>query len=327
MKRLLFGATMVVALCFANSANAYLGSFSPNDGYNVQSGLVYGDVSYYDAGQYGVNAGGGSGPNQIVADSGLWSVQGAVGGYFSNAANRTSYISGTPPYPTTGTGALAAYVVGNHAPGRLDGSSLAIRNDTPLGATGPLVYDSALDTFDFGGITPASVTSGPLQVGLYFCPNPGDSAPDPSGMFADKFTMSLLDSVGNIGLQWGYARDNSVVWRDSPSNAWNSTTFVADQNNWDGVRFNLDLTADTFSMDYFDVSASTWTNIVPTGTAMGQAMGNFTTVRWQLEDGLFAGTGGKNFFDDFSISSVPEPGTAALFVITMTTFLSIPKRN
>ena len=55
----------------ATPALAYLGSFTPNDGYHVQSGLVYGDVSYYNAGQYGANAGGGPGPTQITANSGL----------------------------------------------------------------------------------------------------------------------------------------------------------------------------------------------------------------------------------------------------------------
>ena len=109
---------------------------------------------------------------------------------------------------------IGAYIVGNHGPGRTDGSSLAIRNDTPLGVTGPLVYNYELDTF---------------------------------------------------------------------------------------------------SMDYFDVSANTWTNLVPAGTAMGQAMNDFTNIRWQLEDGLAAGVGGKNFFDDFSFSTVPEPSTLLLF--------------
>ena len=262
MKHFFLAAGIAAGLCIATPASAYLGSFSPNDGYHVQSGFVYGDVSYYNAGQYGVNAGSGIGPTQITADSGLWSAQGPVGGYFSTAVDRSNYTAGTHPYP------LGAYIVGNHAPGRTDGSSLAIRNDTPLGVTGPLVYDYQLDTFDFGGVAPASITSGLLQMVLYFCPNPGDSAPGPSGTFDDKFTMSLLDSVGNIGLQWGYARDNSVAWRDGPSSAWNTTSFIADQTNWDGVRIDLDLTADTFAMEYFDVSASTWTKIVPTGTPM-----------------------------------------------------------
>ena len=37
-------------------------------------------------------------------------------------------------------------------------------------------------------------------------------------------------------------------------------------------------------------------------------MQDLTVLRWQLEDGLFAGVGGKNFFDDFAFTvNVPEP--------------------
>ncbi|TWU24608.1 hypothetical protein [Bythopirellula polymerisocia] len=327
MKYTIIIATFLAASWLSTPANAYLGSFAPSDGYNVQSGFVYGDVSYYNAGQYGVNAGGGPGPTQITADSGLWSVTSSVGGYFSTVVDRANYISGAPPYVNPTTNALGAYIVGNHGPGRTDGSSLAIRNDTPLGVTGPLVYNYELDTFDFGGIAPASVTTGPLQFGFYFCPNPGDT-PSPDGTSKDKFLMSLVDSGGNIGLEWGYARDNAVTWRDGPSSSWNSTAFIADQTNWDGVQFDLDLTADTFSMDYFDVSANTWTNVVPAGTAMGQAMNDFTNIYWQLEDGLFAGTGGKNFFDDFKIEvNVPEPSSVAMATLACITMLGACRRR
>jgi hypothetical protein len=48
-----------------------------------------------------------------------------------------------------------------------------------------------------------------------------------------------------------------VVWRTSPSNPWNSTSFVADQTNWDGIQIDLDLTADTFGIAYYDVSSNT----------------------------------------------------------------------
>ncbi|MDZ4818809.1 MAG: PEP-CTERM sorting domain-containing protein [Planctomycetota bacterium] len=297
----------------AAPAQGALFSFGPQDGYDVQSGLVYGDVSYYNAGQFGANAGGGPGPTQITADSGLWSVVGPAGGYFDNPVDRASYTLGTPPYSVSDPNAVASYLVGGHSGGRTDNWNLAMRNDRPLG-TGAAVYEYQFDSYDFGGISPASVTSGPVQVGFYFCPNPGDS----SGTGAaptDKFTMSFKDSVGNIGFEWGYARDNSVTWRTSPSNSWNTTSFIADQTNWDGLRVDIDLTADTFSMDYYDVSANTWTNIVPSGTGMGQALNDLTVLRWQLEDGLFSGVGGKNFFDDFSVTPVPEPSTIVMFLM------------
>ncbi len=302
--------TVVLLVGVATPARAALFSFAPQDGYDVQSGLVYGDVSYYNAGQFGANAGGGPGPTQITADSGLWSVVGPAGGYFDNPADRASYIFGTPPYSPSDPNAVASYLVGGHSGGRTDNWNLAMRNDRPLG-TGAAVYEYKFDSYDFGGIAPASVTSGPVQVGFYFCPNPGDSAGTGEAP-KDKFTMSFKDSSGNIGFEWGYARDNSVTWRTSPSNPWNTTSFIADQSNWDGLRVDIDLTADTFSMDYFDVSANSWTNIVPANTAMGLPLSDLTVLRWQLEDGLNAGLGGKNFFDDFSVTVVPEPSTIVM---------------
>jgi hypothetical protein len=81
-------------------------------------------------------------------------------------------------------------------------------------------------------------------------------------------------------------------------------------------------------MDYFDVSANTWTNVVPTGTAMGQAMNDFTNIGWQLEDGLAAGVGGKNFFDDFSVAvNVPEPSSVALVAGLLLTSLTTGRRR
>mgnify|MGYP000219586228 CR=1 FL=1 len=315
-----------LTLTFTTSAHAYLGSFTPQDGYHVQSGLVYGDVSYYNAGQYGTNAGGGPGPTQIVADSGLWSVVGPAGGYFSNPTDRNNYTASAPPYAAGDSNALGSYFVGGHSGGRTDNYNLAIRNDIPLG-TGAEVYDYELDIYDFGGIAPASVTSGPVQVGFYFCPNPGDT-PNPGTIPSDKFTMSFKDSLGNIGLQWGYLRDNKVVWRANASGPWNPTAFIADQTNWDGLTVDIDLTADTFSMDYFDVSASSTTNIVPAGTALGQPLNDLTVLGWRLEDGLFAGNAGKNFFDDFTFNvAVPEPGSVVLTALAFASLLGVRRKR
>jgi hypothetical protein len=291
-----------------------LGSFTANDGYYVQSGEIFGDVSYYNAGQSGPNAGGG-GYVQLPKDTGLWTLNTPVGGYFATVADRNAATSAAPPYPFSPVpNALGAYIVGGHGGGRTFDTCLALRNDTPLG-TGPMMYDYDLDTYDFGGQTPASITTGIVPVQFYFCPNPGDST-QPGSKVGDKFTMSFKDSSGNIGLQWGYGRDNSVYWRTSASNPWNATSVIADQANWDGVKVNLDLSNDTFSIDYFDISANTWSNLAPVGTAMGMPMTNLTTLGWQLEDGLFAGQGGKNFFDDFSFTDpVPEPSTVALVAL------------
>ncbi|MEX2188616.1 MAG: hypothetical protein WD875_17545 [Pirellulales bacterium] len=306
---------LAVALIVPSRAMAYLGSFGPNDGYYAQYGTFLGDVTYYNAGQSGINAGGGP-TMQIVADSGLWTLQSPVGGVFPSAALRAPYIATAPPYALTDPNGVPAYLLGGHFSGRNnDGYNLAFRNDTPIG-TGPAIYEYAIDTFDTGGPVPASVTSGVNSVGFYFCPNPAD-VPDPSGQAHHKFTLSVKDSLGNIGLEWGYARDNEVTWRDSPSSPWTYTGVYANSTNWDGIDIDVDLTADTFGIDYYDVSANTWSTMVPAGTPLGMPLLNITTLRWQLEDGVATGTGGKNYFDDFSIQTpVPEPSSIALVALT-----------
>ena len=57
-------------------------------------------------------------------------------------------------------------------------------------------------------------------------------------------------------------------------------------------------------------------NLAPAGTLMGQTMGDFTHIGWQLEDDVHGGTGGKNFFDDFGFV-VPAPGAAGLLGLGM----------
>ncbi|MGL4512636.1 MAG: PEP-CTERM sorting domain-containing protein [Lacipirellulaceae bacterium] len=311
----LFFPVLIGGLALAASpAWALLGSFTANDGYFPGYGTVLGEVSHYNAGQHGVNAGGGAAA-QIVADSGLWNLLTPVGATFATVADRNTYLSaGVGSYPAVGVNHANAYILGGHFPGRTgDQANLALRNDTPLG-TGTMKYEYSLDSYDFDGIAPASITSGPIDVEFYFCPNPGDT-PNPTVGPTDKFALSFKDSLGNVGLEWGYQRDNSVVWRTSPSNPWNTTTFVADQTNWDGLEVNIDLTGDTFGMDYYDVSTNLWTNLVPAGTPMGQPLQDLTVLRWSLVDGLFAGTGGKNYFDDFNFTVVPEPTSTFLALL------------
>ncbi len=292
----------------AGHARAYLGSFTPNDGYQILQPWV--DVSYFNTGQYGVNAGGGTW-NHVAPNSGLWKVTSSNGAIYGSTAARNAATSGAPPYaavpPVAGNSTV--YIVGNHAPGRTDGGSLAFRNDTTLGA-GAATYDYSIDTYDTGGINPATVTSGTVSTNFYFCPNPADPLM-PGTRPRDKFAMSFKDSSNNVGFQWGYAADNEVYWRTSTSGLWTYTGVYANQNNWDGLNVNIDLSAGTFGIDYYVVASNLWQTMVPTGTALGTPMSNLTTLGWQLEDNVFSGVGGKNFFDDFSIT-IPGPGPAAL---------------
>lgn len=295
------------------NASAYLGSFAPADGYSLSvfnGSANWCDVTHYNAGQYGVNAGNGAGPTPIAPNSQLWTVVSQAGGFFPTAAARNAAIGGAPPYPNTvPAGTIPSYIVGNHFPGRGgDGNNLAVRNDSPTG-TGAIVYDYSIDTYDTGGTVPSTVTSGPVSTQFYYLPNPSMPV-QPGTRGPDKFTMSFRDSGGNTGLEWGYAADNEVYWRNA-SGPWNYTGIYADAGDWDGIDVNIDLTADTFGIDYYDVGTNTWFNLVPAGTALATPMTDLTVLRWQLEDNVSSGIGGKNFFDDFTFH-IPEPSTLAL---------------
>ncbi|MFO0790691.1 MAG: PEP-CTERM sorting domain-containing protein [Pirellulales bacterium] len=315
----------LTALVSPNTAFARLGSFNSNDGYQLvlagPPNYNWADVTYYNAGAYGVNAGGGPGPTMISPDSGKWKLISQVGGFFGSSAARSSTVGSAPPYPTVNPGnTIPAYLVGGHFPGHnqnTDGQNLAFRNDTPPG-TGPAVYDYYLDQYDLGS-TPSLITSGNIKTDFYFLPSVGGQFS--GGLPPDKFTLSFVDTSGNIGLQWGYAMDNQVTWRTNPSGPWNYTGIIAAQQNpngnpqWDGVSIDINLTNDTFQFDYYTAATNTWSTVVPAGTPLNApGMQDFTRLRWRMEDNVSGYFFGKNYFDDFSFKAptVPEPSTIAL---------------
>ena len=304
----------LVAVACASSAQANLGSFAPADGYSlsVYSGTYnWSDVAYYNAGSYGPNSGGGPGPNFQAPNSGYWSILSQAGGMLPTLAARTALLGTAPPYPTANPGGAVVYLVGDHSPGRTDNSSLAFRNETPSGSIGPATYDYAFDTYDTGGPIPSSVTSGVVNFNMFFATSP-NSPPSGSGAFpADRFTQSFRDSSGNIGAQWGYAVDNTIMWRTNPSGPWTYTSFFANAGLWDGISIDIDLSADTFALNYYDVVGNVTNNLVPAGTPLGTPMNDFAGLHWQLEDGTTGGIGGKNFFDDAKLT-IPAPGAMAL---------------
>ncbi|MFN0135295.1 MAG: hypothetical protein ACKVS9_04165, partial [Phycisphaerae bacterium] len=87
MKSLLF--VSAAATIVASTASAHLGSFGPADGYSLSvfNGTAnWCDVTHYNAGQYGANAGNGPGPTPMAPNSQLWSVVSQAGGFFPTTA-------------------------------------------------------------------------------------------------------------------------------------------------------------------------------------------------------------------------------------------------
>lgn len=317
-------AMLTISLASASKSHAYLGSFDIPDGYNQFATQVPGtppsdfsDVVYYNAGVIGPKA-------QIAYNSGAWKLLTQAGAFFPTSATRNAVVSAAPPYPAfPSSGTVPDYVIGNH-PGGRTGGALALRNEG--GANGAMEYDYTLDTVDFGGPTPASVTSGNVVTQFYFCPNGMDNNPT-----AEKFIMSFRDGTGATGLQIGYRHDNQVQWRPGNSGAWTLAGITADSLAYDGFRVDMNLSNDTFQLEYFDVSASTWSTLAAAGTSLGTPMQNLTNLRWWLDEFTVAGDpsgyAGKNFFDDFSfkVNPVPEPSTC-LLVLTSLCGLSLRRR-
>jgi hypothetical protein len=307
-------AAAAFAAAQGGAALGYLGSFSPADGYsiNVFSGNYnWADVTYYNAGAYGPNAGGGSGPTFIPADTGKWSLLSNAGGFFSTSAARSATVGSAPPYPTTHPTGVPVYLIGDHFGGRTDNSALAFRNDMPQGSVGRAEYDYVIDSFDTGGVNPTSITSGIVSHDIYFFSNPADPVV-PGVRAPNKFGLGFRDSAGNVGVEWGYARDNELQWR-AGAGPWIPTGLYANAA-YDGMRVNIDLTTQTFGIDYFNAITTTWSPLVPVGTPLGAAMNNLAGLRWGLEDGVNSGIGGKNLFDDSSFV-IPTPGAAALLAL------------
>ena len=300
---------------FAPSAEAYLGSFEPADGYTLSPipgspPSIFTDVTYYNSGQFGVNAGGGS-PAQIPFNTGSWRLppSSQPGAFYATSAIRNAWLGVTPPYPASGgPSSLPVYIVGNHFGGRTSFSALALRNDTAF-PIGPMEYTYALDTYDFGGPVPASVTSRVVSTSFSFCPNPVDQ------FSTEKFIMSFQDSGGAIGMQLGYSRDNQVYWRQGSSGAWNYPGIIANSTNYDGFTVDIDLSNDTFGLEYYQVASNLTTTLAAAGTPLGANMTNLTNLRWWLDDQTILGVGGKNFFDDFQFRVVPEPAGGMLALL------------
>ena len=336
---LAFAACVLAAALNASPVFAYLGSFNQNDGYLLQTGPLqnynWADVTYYNAGGFGANAGGG-GLTPIAPDSGKWKLISQVGGFFGSSANRNAAVGTAPPYPASNPGnTIAAYLVGQHFPGHnySDNANLAFRNDNPPG-TGAATYDYYLDQYDLGS-TPSLITAGNIKTDFYFLPTVG-AQPSPA-LPPDKFTLSFVDTLGTIGLQWGYAMDNQVTWRTNPSGPWNYTGIFAAQQanpvnpNWDGVSIDINLTNDTFQFDYFVAATNTWSTVVPAGTPLNfPGMLDLTRLRWRLEDDVHGYFAGKNYFDDFSFKAptvVPEPCTAALAALALVAVCNLRRKR
>jgi PEP-CTERM motif len=292
--KLLLALSMAALVFHGQACYAYLGGFEDPDGYKP----FLNDVAEYNAGQYGANAGGGS-YTVITPNTGLWTkLQG-------------------PLYPTAGSTGFVAYATGHAGYDRTNPSTsdqaLVITTNTDGWSGGQQEYSYSVDSYDLGGVNPASTGGDKINISFWSCSyilgtgEGGGLGPGTIG-----HTVSFYDSSGNLGFAVGgiqpgtttdYAATNVGSWVQS-SVAVGTNTF----HRWD---IALDLGAQTVSIDVYE--GSTLTSLV-TNAPLINTMNDFTEMR-------FLSTPGVNnakvwALDDFAMSvdsrKVPEPGTGLL---------------
>jgi hypothetical protein len=292
----LFSALTLLALTltFTGNAWAYLGGFEGPDGYRP----FFDDVANYNAGAHGANAGGGL-YTPIIPNTGLWSkLQG-------------------PLFPAVGTTGNFAYATGHQNFDRTNPSTsdqaLVITTNADGWGAGSQEYSYNVDSFDLGGVNPATTGGDVLMISFWSCSwIPGSSEGGGLGAGTIANTISFYDSSGNLGFAVGgiqpgtttdYAATNVGSWVQSGVSVGTST-----YHRWDIM---LDLGAQTVSIDVFESAILT---PLVVNAPLINTMNDFSELRFLSAPGV------SNYkvwaLDDFAmkVQRVPEPGSCLLVV-------------
>ena len=283
---------IVVALC--GSANAYLGGFEDPDGYKP----FLNDVANYNAGAYGANAGGGA-YTPITPNTGLWQkLQGAL-------------------YPATGTAGGVSYGTGHQSLDRTNPSTsdqaLVITTNADGWTAGPQEYAYSLDSFDLGGVLPASTGGALVNLSFWSCASiygTGEGGGLGAGTIGD--TISFYDSSGNLGFELGYRQPATITdyAATNVNGTWVQSAIAVNPSTYHRWDIALDLNLQTVSVDIFE--AGTLTNLI-SGSSLINPMSNFTQLRFESTAGV---DNAKIWsLDDFEFQVVPEPATLSLLTL------------
>ena len=283
-------ATMLLTVT-AGTSQAYLGGFEDPDGYES----FLDEVANYNAGAYGANAGGGS-YTTITPNTGLWQkLQG-------------------PLYPVTGSSGYFAYATGHQNYDRTNPSTsdqgLVITTNSDGWTAGTQEYSYSLDSFDLGGVVPATTGGQTINLSFWSCARifgTDEGGGLGAGTIGD--IISFYDSGGNMGFQLGYRQPATITdfAAYNVNGTWVQSTVAVNPSTYHRWDVTLDLNLQTVSVDIFE--AATLTNLV-SNSALINAMSNFTELRFESTPGV------RNdkiwSLDDFGFQVVPEPATIAL---------------
>lgn len=305
-----------------NPANGFTGIVPASTFPNTMGDTSHGpDVSRYNAGQYGTNAGGPGGTGaDIIDNSGLWQALSGgrlnedIGGTFSNGYQ---YLGNT--------GGLVFnqnrdYVHAYRYTGARNGSQVLnlLAQDTNL------QYDYALDHRDLGGTSPSATLASIIAMTFWFCPADTDDT-----HLNNLFGLTLRDAIGQSVFSVGYTGDNLIQYRLSGAgDDWMSTSAKAGSMGWSSISITLNTESNTVNLSlraYDDMTATLGSTVsILDGQYVGLDAGALTSLRWDLRGGTLenGAVSYKNYFDDFTfdVAPVPEPGgllavaVAALFL-------------
>ncbi|MBL9129805.1 MAG: PEP-CTERM sorting domain-containing protein [Verrucomicrobiaceae bacterium] len=297
-----------------NSANGFTGIVPASTFPNTLGDLTHGpDITRYNAGLYGTNAGGpGGGAADIIDNTGAWTA--LLGGRLNEDLGGT-LANGYQYFGNTSTGNIFlqnrdyvhAYRYG------------AARNGTQvlnlLAQDTSLRYNYALDSRDLGGTNPAATANSIIAMTFWFCPADTDDT-DVDNLFG----LTLRDAAGQSVVEVGYTGENIVQYRLPGGGGWISTGSTAGSQGWSEMNVTLNTATDVVSLSvraYDDINAvlGTTTTLLA-NQVLGLDAGALTDLRWDLRGGPLnnGAVSYKNYFEDFSFAvtpvPVPEPGSA-----------------
>ena len=284
-------------------AHALLGGFEASDGYL----RFLNEVTKYNAGQFGANAGGGS-STAITDGTGLWY-------NMSGLQNKNSFATGYQFYDR------------QH---RLTNAQALMITTNSEGWNGPAMkYGYHLDSNDLNGLSPANTAGKKININFWWCPTiHGTSEGGGLGAGTIGDTIEFVDSKGHVGFTVGLKQPSTSTDYVGYNNGsgfvqTNVVGYNTGYSNWD---ITLDLANKTVTASYWDVLTNTSYSLL-NGAGLAASMSDFTEMR-------FASTAGIKpqnalLLDDFKFTvgstnnAVPEPGVNALLLGMATTGISL----
>lgn len=292
MKTTILTIATVLFFSIINSADAYLGGFEDPDGYRP----FLNDVTVYNAGQYGANAGGGA-SFSIAPNSGLWAkLQG-------------------PLVPATGLAGGVAYATGHQNLDRTNPSTsdqaLVITTNADGWTMGPQEYSYQLDSYDLNGVIPTSTGGQTIDFSFWSCASiVGSSTGNGLGPGTIGNTVSFYDSSGNLGFQVGYRQPGTTTdYAATNVGSWVQSAVAVSPTTYHRWDVSLDLGLQQVSIDVVESSVTT---TLVSNAPLINPMNNFTEMRFVSTPGV---TNSKIWaLDDFSfrVEPIPEPASLSL---------------